>query len=46
MFQEKYVFAQLVSFLKRNKFNRIVTRYKGYKYVKYFSSWNQLPVTR
>ena len=42
MFQDKYVFAQLVSFLNRNKFNRIVTRYQGDKYVKHFSCWNQL----
>ena len=25
MFQDKYVFAQLTSFLNRSKFNRIVT---------------------
>ena len=42
MFQDKYVFAQLVSFLNRSKFNRIVTRYNGDKYVKHFSCWNQL----
>lgn len=44
MFQDKYVFAQLVSFLNRSKFNRIVTKYKGDKYVKHFSCWNQLLV--
>ncbi len=44
MFQDKYVFAQLVSFLNRNKFNRIVSKYKGDKYVKHFSCWNQLLV--
>src|SRR5690606_396107 len=42
MFQDKYVFAQLVSFLNRSKFNRIVARYSGDKYVKHFSCWNQL----
>ena len=42
MFQDKYVFAQLVSFLNRSKFNRIVARYSGDKYVKHFSGWNQL----
>lgn len=42
MFQDKYVFAQLVSFLNRSKFNRIVAKYNGNKYVKHFSSWNQL----
>lgn len=42
MFQDKYVFAQLVSFLNRSKFNRIVTKYEGDKYVKHFSCWNQL----
>lgn len=29
MFQDKYVFAQLASFLNRSKFNRIVTKYDG-----------------
>ena len=42
MFQDKYVFAQLVSFLNRSKFNRIVTKYHGDKYVKHFTCWNQL----
>ncbi|MGL5275669.1 DUF4372 domain-containing protein, partial [Myroides sp.] len=27
MFQDKYVFAQLVSFFNRSKFNRIVSKY-------------------
>ena len=44
MFQDKYVFAQLISFLNRSKFNRIVSKYKGDKYVKHFSCWNQLLV--
>jgi hypothetical protein len=42
MFQDKYVFAQLASFLNRSKFNRIVANYDGDKYVKYFTCWNQL----
>lgn len=42
MFQDKYVFAQLASFLNRSKFNRIVTKYDGDKYVKRFTCWNQL----
>ena len=35
MFQDKYVFAQLASFLNRSKFNRIVAKYDGDKYVKH-----------
>ena len=42
MFQDKYVFAQLVSFFNRSKFNRIVAKYNGDKYVKHFTCWNQL----
>jgi Transposase DDE domain. len=42
MFKDKYVFAQLTSFLDRSKFNRIVAQYQGDKYVKSFSCWNQL----
>ena len=42
MFQDKYVFAQLTSFLNRSKFNRIVTKYEGDQYVKHFTCWNQL----
>lgn len=42
MFQYKYVFAQLASFLNRSKFNRIVTNYDRDKYVKHFTCWNQL----
>ena len=41
---DKYVFAQLVSFLDRSKFNRIVKKYDGDKYVKSFTCWNQLLV--
>ena len=42
MNKEKYVFAQLVTFLDRNKFNYIVRKYDGDKYVKHFTCWNQL----
>ena len=42
MHQDKFVFAQLVSFLNRNHFNYLVRKYEGDKYVKFFSCWNQL----
>lgn len=42
MHKDKFVFAQLVSFLDRSKFNRIVSQYGGDKYVKYFTCWNHL----
>lgn len=42
MHKDKFVFAQLVSFLDRSKFNRIVSQYGGDKYVKHFTCWNQL----
>ena len=42
MHKDKYVFAQLSSFLDRNKFNYIVRKYDGDKYVKHFTCWNQL----
>jgi hypothetical protein len=42
MHKDKYVFAQLASFLDRNKFNYIVRKYEGDKYVKHFTCWNQL----
>lgn len=42
MYQDKFVFAQIVSFLNRNKFNRLVSKYGGDKYVKHFTCWNQL----
>lgn len=42
MHKDKFVFAQLVSFLDRNKFNYIVRKYGGDKYVKHFTCWNQL----
>ena len=42
MNQDKYVFAQVVEFLNRSKFNRIVAKYKGDRYIKSYSVWNQL----
>ena len=44
MLKDKYVFAKLVQFLDRSKFNRIVAKYQGDKYIKFFSCWNQLLV--
>ncbi len=44
MNKEKYVFAQLVEFLNNDKFRRIVAKYQGDKYVKYFTCWNHLLV--
>ena len=44
MNKDKYVFAQLVQFLDRSKFNRIVAKYQGDRYIKSFSCWNQLQV--
>ena len=38
----KYVFAQLIEFLPQKKFQRIVMKYQGDKYIKSFSCWNQL----
>ena len=42
MNQDKYVFAQLVEFLNQDKFRRLVSKYQGDRYVKYYSTWNQL----
>jgi hypothetical protein len=42
MHKDKFVFAQLVSFLDRNAFNYIAHKYDGDKYVKHFTCWNQL----
>ncbi len=44
MNQDKYVFAQLVTFLNRNHFNYLVRKYSGDRYVKHFTCWNQLLV--
>lgn len=46
MHKDKYVFAQLVGSLDRSKFNRIVAKYQGDKYVKHFTCWNHLLVLR
>lgn len=42
MYNVKYVFSQLVTFMNRSKFNRIVEKYNGNRYVKHFTCWNQL----
>ncbi len=42
MNQGKYVFAQIVEFLPQRVFDGIVLKYKGNKYVKHFTCWNQL----
>ena len=42
MFQDKFVFAQLATFIDRNHFNYLVRKYDGDKYVKHFTCWNQL----
>jgi hypothetical protein len=42
MNKDKYVFAQLISFLNEDKFRRIVDKYQGNRYVKHFTCWNQL----
>ena len=42
MNQDKYVFTQVIEFLNRSKFNRIVAKYNGDHYVKSYSCWNQL----
>ena len=42
MNKSKYVFSQLVEFLNFDKFRHIVDKYKGNRYVKHFTCWNQL----
>lgn len=42
MNRDKYVFAQLIEFLNNDKFRRLVDKYDGNRYVKYFTCWNQL----
>jgi hypothetical protein len=44
MIQGKYVFAQLTEFLPSRFFDGIVEKYKGNRYVKHFTCWNQLLV--
>ena len=41
MNQDKYIFAQLTSFLNRTQFNNYVRKYDDNKYVKHFTCWNQ-----
>ena len=38
----KYVFAQIIEFLPLRVFDRLVEKYKGNRYVKHFTCWNQL----
>ena len=38
----KYVFAQVVSFLSFNEFNRCMAKYRGNHGVKHFTCWHQL----
>ena len=42
MHKDKFVFAQLTQFLDRNHFNYLVKKYKGDKYIKSYTCWNQL----
>ena len=42
MNKAKYVFAQLVEFLDKDKFRHLVDKYGGNRYVKSFTCWNQL----
>ena len=42
MNQDKYVFAQLTSFMNSPQFNNFVHKYDGNRYVKQFTCWNQL----
>ena len=42
MNKDKYVFAQLIEFLDKNKFRHLVDKYDGNRYVKHFTCWNQL----
>ena len=44
MHSGKYISAQLIEFLPQKYFQRLVMKYEGDKYVKYFSYWNQLLV--
>lgn len=44
MHKGKYVFAQLLSFIDKDIFLRIASKYDGYRYVKQFTCGNQLAV--
>ena len=41
MYKDKFIFAQLVEFMDRNRFNYLVKKYGGDKYVKSYTCWNQ-----
>ena len=40
----KFVFSQLIDFLPKEKFDWLVKKYQGNKYVKKFTCWNHLLV--
>lgn len=42
MFQNKYVFAQLNTFLNRTLYNNYVHKYDGNRYVKHYICWQNL----
>lgn len=42
MHNQKFVFAQIVAFLDKEKFRYIVQTNDGDRYIKHFSCWNQL----
>ena len=42
MNKNKYVFAQLIEFLDKDKFRHLVDKYNGNRYVKAFTCWSQL----
>lgn len=42
MNKNKYVFAQLIEFLDKDKLRHLVDKYNGNRYVKSFTCWNQL----
>ena len=44
MDQGKYIFSQLTDFLPKIKFDWLVKKYEGNKYVKKFTCWNHLLV--
>ena len=44
MSKDKFVFAQLVSFLNDDKFRHIVDNHDDNRYIKNFSYWNQMLV--
>lgn len=43
MNKNKYVFAQLIEILDKDKFSHLVDKYNGNWNVKSFMCWNQLP---